>query len=580
MSKTTLDQVKTLLSGVGVKIKEVGKRIPVKLSQLENDLEHVNPDWNQIDETQADYIKNRPCYVTVKSREEQLFDTHCVLTHKSAQSLCYDGVISDPDGSIVFKEGSLYNVYFEGVLYENLTCFRDSRRNNPLTIGESYNSQLGTWGMGNYSYIKYPFAFVSYGVGTVIYVMRTLGNFINGSEVRVVLSEVIPEEVQTLPEKYLPESVIKHVVLNVSSSTDTNGNVTYSGDKTFDEITAALVNRYDVVAYYDGYRYEFHGDRDTDWTKQSQIVFGRCDIYANGYSNDAMIKPIEIGLFRDNSVHISDEGFSKLNTTNKTVIGAINEVNEKVDTVNNALGADELDTTDKTIIGAINEVIEKATPFIINVTGSGTEDDPYVSDKTFEEIKQAYDNGKELECIANVLYVSLDSEIEHSVTEKLQFVGVMWDAYRFRGAFPQGFAEILIGSSEVHVEINPLTSHFLSKDNVLKYTPTRDYHPATKKYVDDAVQLVHYVLNVYDSQYLDTSPECTMYYIVNEELCKQISQSYDSSKIVNVTIIENDTLYQATGMGYNFLTYLNKIGMPIYVYVFVSKEQCDAFYND
>ena len=491
MSKTTLDQVKTLLSGVGAKTKEVGKRIPVKLSQLENDLEHINPDWNQIDETRADYIKNRPCYVAVKSREEQLFDTHCVLTKPSAQQISYGGEISDPDDSIVFKEGSLYNVYFEGVLYENLTCFRDSSRNNLLTIGESYNSMLGTWGKNDYSYMKYPFALIEhYGVGNAIVVIRTLGNFYNGSAVRVILSEVIPEEVQTLPEKYLPESVIKHVVLNVSSSTDTNGNVTYSGDKTFDEITAALVNGYDVVAYYDGYKYEFHGDRDTDWSKHSKIVFGRCDIsIASGDSNDAMIKPIEIGLFRDNSVHISDEGFSKLNTTDKSIIGAINEVNEKVDTVNDAIGTDELNTTDKTIIGAINEVIEKATPFIINVTGSATENNTsaYVLDKTFEEIKQAYDDGRELKCRlhCDALLGGEDGEIIPGDGITLDLIGFCDDAFFFDKDIDGVTYKLCTfnGGTEFGAVLSYLHATF---DGPRRYTPTRDYHPATKKYVDDS----------------------------------------------------------------------------------------------
>ena len=30
-------------------------------------------------------------------------------------------------------------------------------------------------------------------------------------------------------------------------------------------------------------------------------------------------------------------------------------------------------------------------------------------------------------------------------------------------------------------------SNFLSKTNTTSYTPTGDYHPATKKYVDDSI---------------------------------------------------------------------------------------------
>lgn len=34
-------------------------------------------------------------------------------------------------------------------------------------------------------------------------------------------------------------------------------------------------------------------------------------------------------------------------------------------------------------------------------------------------------------------------------------------------------------------EIKTVRSEFLSKTNTASYTPTADYHPATKKYVDD-----------------------------------------------------------------------------------------------
>ena len=34
-------------------------------------------------------------------------------------------------------------------------------------------------------------------------------------------------------------------------------------------------------------------------------------------------------------------------------------------------------------------------------------------------------------------------------------------------------------------EIKSVRTEFLSKTNTTSYTPTSDYHPATKKYVDD-----------------------------------------------------------------------------------------------
>jgi hypothetical protein len=40
-------------------------------------------------------------------------------------------------------------------------------------------------------------------------------------------------------------------------------------------------------------------------------------------------------------------------------------------------------------------------------------------------------------------------------------------------------------ATRVGQEIKSVRTEFLSKTNTASYTPTADYHPATKKYVDD-----------------------------------------------------------------------------------------------
>lgn len=40
-------------------------------------------------------------------------------------------------------------------------------------------------------------------------------------------------------------------------------------------------------------------------------------------------------------------------------------------------------------------------------------------------------------------------------------------------------------ATRIGQEIKSVRTEFLSKTNTTSYTPTADYHPATKKYVDD-----------------------------------------------------------------------------------------------
>ena len=127
--------------------------------------------------------------------------------------------------------------------------------------------------------------------------------------------------------------------------------------------------------------------------------------------------------------------------------------------------------------------------FIINVTGSGTEDDPYVSDKTFEEIKQAYDDGRELKCI-------LDGNIIDEDGSDIYYESVPFDCTCLceYGFVFVSYYEINSGiSASILIDVNTqvmarYSIMFLNTANSFTYTPTQDYHPATKKYVDDAVK--------------------------------------------------------------------------------------------
>ena len=68
---------------------------------------------------------------------------------------------------------------------------------------------------------------------------------------------------------------------------------------------------------------------------------------------------------------------------------------------------------------------------------------------------------------ANVIYlVPKQDEDENNVFDEYLYVNDEWE---------------LIGTTDVDL------SNYLAKDNTTSYTPTSDYNPATKKYVDDSI---------------------------------------------------------------------------------------------
>lgn len=68
---------------------------------------------------------------------------------------------------------------------------------------------------------------------------------------------------------------------------------------------------------------------------------------------------------------------------------------------------------------------------------------------------------------ANVIYlVPKETEDENNIFDEYLYINDEWE---------------LIGTTDIDL------SNYLAKDNITSYTPTSDYNPATKKYVDDAV---------------------------------------------------------------------------------------------
>ena len=161
-------------------------------------------------------------------------------------------------------------------------------------------------------------------------------------------------------------------VVNVirDSSTDT-----YTSDKTYEEICQAYQDEKSIYSVCDiGAGFEIVG---TLANFINGIHFYTHQANVNGIlSYDLVIKSnneVTMTSYILNTIQItSTKTYDTLNTTDKTLIGSINEVNEKVD---NALVDAGGDST-----------------FVTTVTGDA--ENGYVSDKTYAEILGAYNSGK------------------------------------------------------------------------------------------------------------------------------------------------------------------------------------------
>ena len=175
----------------------------------------ATPDWNQNDETAADYIKNRPFY-----RKETFTETELVTgTFKfrySSNSHAYEC----RDIRVPLIEGKTYKVVFDGVEYETV-CQKYMDTYAYIGAVELLDYSLGAPSM--------PFVYVFMG----IYMFSTLLT----DETHDITINGIDYDYVKLPEYYLPD---ERIILKSSTAGSTKKfaiTVDDSGTLTATEIT-------------------------------------------------------------------------------------------------------------------------------------------------------------------------------------------------------------------------------------------------------------------------------------------------------------------------------------------------------
>ena len=177
--------------------------------------------------------------------------------------------------------------------------------------------------------------------------------------------------------------------------------------------------------------------------------------------------------------------------------------------------------------GKIKDLIPESELFLITIT-DGQDEGTYESDKTFLEIGEAITEGKDIKCIYwnNIYYLVYNNndgflqfqnrinigvdDPQYSDINDIYFSIIQIDIFnntigvfqtRCEVPLPSITAPLMNGTASIgnsekyakadHVHPSDTTraavADVLTKTNTTSYTPTSDYHPATKKYVDDNV---------------------------------------------------------------------------------------------
>ena len=209
------------------------------------DVPSVQPDWNQNDDTAADYVKNRPFYT---------YDTETVLVEESTVSFALSGdlYVAQIQSNFVATIGETYKVSWDGAAYE-CTCvsFNDMPAIGNLSITGA-GSDTGE-----------PF----------------IVGILNGRKIQIVTADTsashtfsisgFTQEVVKIDKKYLPEPELEtdpYILITESYSG------TYSCNMTYDKIAELYAKYSDAIGLFDMRYNVFYLTGNENKGKQSRCI--------------------------------------------------------------------------------------------------------------------------------------------------------------------------------------------------------------------------------------------------------------------------------------------------------------------
>lgn len=265
----------------------------------------VKPNWNENDSSKEGYIKNRPFY------EEVTDEILLPEQNYSFVGTSFDDAFTTTP-TFEFTGGSTYTVIWDGEEYSCIAYYAPEP--NGMALG---NPSLGgvTGGGGNE-----PFCVVFFN-GRILIFPETSGK-------HTFLIKAGNTTIHKIDEKFLPEQ--KPATLLVTCNDDMG-----TFDKPYSEILEAYNNGQIVQAKIGGSASIF----TVVAVDSNEIVLATSSVIDNPGSNyygDHDYSGRHLSIYSDGTYKLVDSAllkkktnYSALKTTDKTVFGAINEINSK-----------------------------------------------------------------------------------------------------------------------------------------------------------------------------------------------------------------------------------------------------------
>ena len=297
--------------------------IPKKLSDFENDVySEINPDWEQTDETKPDYIKRKPfgnfenVYIKIFDRK---FVAEKVVSNNSG--VCMRTIIYMTSG--LLKSGKTYAVEIDGITYKDLSCDMISSGSQALYphIGNDPSS-----------FDTYPFCIFSISYPAISLEIRTPYKGQMYETIDIKIYEFMPSYKKTIGEEWLPNDLVNNKTFVATITESDTGEITC--DKTYSEIFEAYEkgNRIIGKLVYPNYT----GMLEFVMVSTAMVEFSCYDRQDNSFMSYSTYA-YDASWYKN--THITIGSKYTLKTTDKTIVGAINEVKKAVPTVSDILNA-------------------------------------------------------------------------------------------------------------------------------------------------------------------------------------------------------------------------------------------------
>lgn len=270
------------------KIEQSNEYTDARIAEIENMIDNsadgVQPDWNQNDETAADYIKNRPFYYT-DSLKEIIATTTADFEIERSDYTSYTYIIDKPPQLL---PGRQYMFDIDGTQYTAMASeYRESGA-HCITIGNNVDGYPSM----NYIESKYPFCVARISTNSyvimIINVKRTNSSYQEFVSHTFSLYEIVDDNTKKIDPHFLPTGGVGYIDKHECQLTYTfDGNQNsgldafmVDGDDTLDYYFVKISNDVPTMESLVGGTFSMYNDGEVDTTEITESMM--LDMHPHG----------------------------------------------------------------------------------------------------------------------------------------------------------------------------------------------------------------------------------------------------------------------------------------------------------